>query len=190
MIARPSPDLHGEILELSAPAFVLGPNSPRTDHEDIDVAGRVAVRSGRRAEQRKVQGRHHPGIDRGDQPPQELRADGRQEFHRRCRHVLAVQRVKECPARLRPVHQTVLDQPVESVKGAGVRRAARESSDLTTGERPGRPSKDSEHITIDAGHHGSVGAGDVHMDIISDIWTQYHPFKGKAGLQLSKRPAA
>jgi hypothetical protein len=34
MIARPTPDVHGEILELSAPALVLDPDSPRTDHED------------------------------------------------------------------------------------------------------------------------------------------------------------
>jgi hypothetical protein len=37
MIARPTPDVHGEILELSAPALVLDPDSPRTDHRGLPL---------------------------------------------------------------------------------------------------------------------------------------------------------
>jgi hypothetical protein len=130
--------------QLLAPGRVVLAAAGRPNDENVQVAGRVTVASGRRSEQRRVLRGHRPARDL---LPQELEHPGAQlhEFDDgRGSKVLAVE-----PAQLRrPLllgqDEPMLGEPEDHLVGPVMRHAS-DPGDLPDGERRIRPRQCPQH---------------------------------------------
>ena len=153
VIAGPCPYLPPQVVELSDPFGVLTVKLVGTHHEQIDVARRVPVATGRGPEHTGMHGRLGPTGDQLPQAPPQLAAKIRQLGDGRNRKVVTIQAEQQCPPGRPRLDDPLIHKSMQDPADPVNRASRAQPVHLQPSQLPLRSDKHGQHRTVQRWRH-------------------------------------